>query len=1237
MECPECQFENREGVKFCEECGAKFDLECPACKAIVPPEKKFCGECGYNLKSEIPATHPSDKSSVSDSTLITGERKQITVLFSDLSGFTAMSEKLDPEEVKNIMSRIFREISHVVTKYGGVTEKYIGDAVMALFGVPKAHEDDPLRAIRAARELHKVIDAISPQLETKVGRRLSMHTGINSGLVVTGEVNIEKGILGVTGDTINIASRLSELADPGDIFVGKNTYHQAEAYYTFERLKPTKVKGKTEAIPVFRVSGAIEKVAQLRGLAIQGISSPLVGRDAEFVSIKGCVNRLLDGQGGILSIIGEAGIGKSRLMAEIYNHFRKKGGETSLVWLEGRTLSYGQNISYWPFQEIIRKYAGIKEDDSNTEAWQKLESRIAELFAADTREILPYLASLLTLDIKGEYTSQVKYLDGEAMGSQVFLTSRRFFERLAQNQPLVLVFEDLHWTDESSMLLLEHLLPLVIRAPLLICGISRPEPKGPAVRLRQVAVKDYERRYTEFNISPFSQSESSQLMQNLLEIENLPPYVREMILRTAGGNPFFLEEIIRSLIDSHGIERDTSTGRWRATSHIETVTIPDTIQGVIMARVDRLDEELKQVLLNASVIGRSFLYRVLRAIEQGVREMDRYLEDLQAMELIRQKQRTPELEYIFKHALVQESTYESILLQKRRDLHTQVAQAIETLFSKRLEEFYSMLAYHYVRAEMWEKAQGYLLKAGDQAARIAADTEALGQYRQAIETFESVFGGKWNPLQRASLDRKMGEAFHRRGEHERAIEYLQRALTLLGKSLPTSSLMLWIAIMRGIAQQMIHRFLFSMFGAATNRPVANDVKEECRLYESLARIESFRNYERFILLSLKMLNVSERKGFSLGIVYGTMGVGLLSDLVSFLWLAGIYHRRAIALAQKIQNPKAISLAYLGLTLHNIALGKYEAAIEYGLKSAKTSRDTGDIHGWGWAMYFVVLSSAHLGNFIDALVYAKDVVRIGREAAFPQVLCWGLYTQGFIQRRLGQLDAAATALKESCTLTERTNDFTLAIWAWTELGRVHLRKAQFSQALSALEVARKFYTTQLLDPNAWIPQVQLFDNTPSPQKQKIGKMIFHCLRKSFILFTTKSIFWNFFRLGIAEAYLLKAEQSSGSEEDKWLKKAGSACREALRHSKPYPGQNVEAMRMKGTHEWLRGKQVAAQKWWQRSVTAAEELGMRYDMGMANLEKGKRLGEREPLEQAEAIFANIGAKWDLSKVREALAKQ
>ena len=540
---------------------------------------------------------------------------------------------------------------------------------------------------------------------------------------------------------------------------------------------------------------------------------------------------------------------------------------------------------------------------------------------------MPYLTSLLTLESKREYAKDLKYVDGEAMGRQIFLSSRRFFERLAKNQPVVLVAEDLHWEDESSTLLIEHLMPLINRVPLLLCGVGRPEAKAPANRLRKVSLKDYERRYTEIRLGPLSQTESAQLMRNLVENQILPARVREIILRKAEGNPFFIEEIMRSLIDRHAVERDPATGRWRATPQIETITIPDTIQGVIMSRVDRLDEELKQVLRSASVIGRSFLYRILRAIEQAVQELDKDLDNLQAIELIREKQKIPELEYIFKHALVQESTYESILLQKRRELHTRVARAIEALFPDRLEEFYGMLAYHYVRAEAWEKAQDYLFKAGDQAGRIAADTEALAHYQQAIETYGLVFEDKWDPLQRASLERKIGEAFYRRGEHQKALEYLDRALGYLGERLPNSRLGVRLGILREVVVQIGHRIFPRLFVKTTEGPVNQAIEEEARIYEVIAWIYVQTNPKLFLLVTIKFLNFSEQNSFHHGIVIGCTALGLIADFLSLSRLAEFYMYKAASLAEKIQGPGALGVAYQNLALHEVFAGRLNKAVE----------------------------------------------------------------------------------------------------------------------------------------------------------------------------------------------------------------------------------------------------------------------------------------------------------------------
>ena len=725
MNCPTCHSENPEGKKFCGECGTKLEYVCPACASSNPPHFKFCGECGQALT--VPPAAPAKPMPSPDA-----ERKHVTVLFSDLSGHTAMSEKLDPEEVKEITTRIFGEVAKIVDRYEGFVEKYIGDAVVALFGVPRSHEDDHLRAIRVAEAIHKVVDRIEGQYEAKIGRRLTFHSGIATGLVVTGEVNFEKGTHGVAGDTINLASRLSGIAKPGEILVGESTYLQAKGAFSFEKVQPVSVKGKAEPVTPYRLIE--ERAEPTKSLEGQGLTSPLVGRTAEMAAIKGCVNRLLEGQGGILSVIGEAGLGKSRLMAEIHRHFAHE----NLLWLEGRTLSYGHKISYWPFREILWQCASITEDDSDTRAWEKFEAKIIDLFPSESGEILPYLASLIGLEVKGPIGENLQRMDGESMRSQIYVSSRRFFERLAQNRPLVLIFEDLHWADESTVALIAHLFPLITRVPLLVCGVSRPEGNIPAIRLRDIAVKDHERRYTEIRLNPLSPTESADLMNNLLTIENLPSRIRQTILQKADGNPFFLEEIMRTLLDRKAVHFEN--GRWKATSQIETIAIPDTIQGVILARIDRLDDEVKQVLKTASVIGRSFFYRVLRSIEGTIEALDRDLEKLTETELIREKQRVPEVEYIFKHALVQESTYESILLKKRHELHAKVAEAIERLFTDRLDEFTSVLAYHYAKAERWEKAQGYLFKAGDQAGAIAADAEALAHYQQALETYTKPSG-----------------------------------------------------------------------------------------------------------------------------------------------------------------------------------------------------------------------------------------------------------------------------------------------------------------------------------------------------------------------------------------------------------------------------------------------------------------------------------------------------------------
>jgi class 3 adenylate cyclase/tetratricopeptide (TPR) repeat protein len=1100
-----------------------------------------------------------------------------------------LSERLDPEEIKEITSRIFGEVARVVSLYDGFVEKYVGDAVVALFGVPKSHEDDHIRALKAAREIHQSVNVLDPGYVEKMGTRLTFHTGIATGLVVTGEVNLEKGTHGVAGDTINLASRLSGLAPPGEILVGEGTYLQTKGAFSFEKGEPVFVKGKAGQVTPYRLLD--ERSPTRRGTAAQGLNSPLVGRNAEMAAIRGCVNRLLDGQGGLLFVLGEAGLGKSRLMTEARRYFEKE----NLLWLEGRTLSYGQKMSYWPFREILWQYAGITEDDNDTEAWSKFETSVAALCPVECEEILPYLASLIGLEVKGELGKNLKYLEGESTGKQVYLSSRRFFERAAGSRPLVLVFEDLHWADESSVLLIQHFFPLIDRVPLLICGVSRLEVNVPAARLRESALKDHERRYTEIRLNPLSPTECADLMNNLLDIENLPSHVRQGILQKADGNPFFLEEIMRTLLDKGAVRPDN--GRWKVTSRIKTITIPDTIQGVIMARIDRLDEEVKQVLKTASVIGRAFLYRLLKEVTEAVWELDRDLDRLVATELIREKQRTPELEYIFKHALVHESTYESILLKKRHELHGKVAAAIETLFFDRIEELSSVLAYHYAKAELWEKAQEYLFKAGDQAGRIAADAEALTHYQQALETYTRVFGERWDPVQRASLERKMGEAFYRRGEHEKANEYLQSALGYLSKPLPESTWGVRLAILREIAVQIGYRLMPGRLVKPTRKPDLATT-EEARIYEAQGLMHIVTNVEKTLLCSLRRLNFSERRGYHRGMATGASFVQGTAITLGLHKVAKYYGRKALAAAEAIDDPGAFGYACTAMSLQELVMGRLASATIYGRLAIERLSESGywDPRVWGFAMAFKNWWCEFSGNYAEALRTAQDLVRFGEDAGDLEAWCFGLDGSGSTQYFTGQLDEAVYNLKRAIDLAEAIPDHANRIFSGGYLGKCNLRRNDLSGALEALR------------------QTEDYQNK-------------HHMKHYFVS--------AFLHGGLAEACLSAAERSSGSERGVWLKESKRRCDDALKSSKAlFRPLLPEAMLLKGTYEMLRNRPSAAEKWWSRSLDLADQMGMPYHSGLAHLEMGRRLKKRAHLEKAEAFFRQVGAEWDLAQNRDLL---
>ena len=721
-------------------------MKCPKCHSEIPVRFRFCGTCGQ------PLCEAGDPGILSEPQ---SERRYMTVLFTDLTGYTAMCERLDPEDVQEVMNRIFGEIAQVIVKYEGVIEKFVGDAVIALFGVPRAHEDDPVRAIHAAMEIHGLVEALSPQVRALGGRPLSMHTGINTGLVVTGGMDAGKGATGVTGDTINLASRLSGMGKAGEILAGPHTYRMAEGYFDFEPLDPSLVEGKTEPVRIYRVLSRKDRPRKIHRLT--GLRAELIGRKAEIALLSEAVEKLREGKGSFIAICGDAGTGKSRLIEE----FKATLNLKEVKWREGHAYPYSQNVPYFPITDMLRRALRIEENDSPSKIREKVESRLESLVGR-REDIVPYIGSLFALtypEIEGESPDSWK--------QRLHKAAQEYLSAVVNIAPTVICFEDIHWADPSSIELLRAILSGGRHPALFLCLYRPPFALFPGHLLG--AMGD---TYREIRLQDLPPSEALEMTESLLKTGELPLELRRFVREKAEGNPFYLEEVINTLIESETLVQ--ANGSWKLSRPLRESDISPTIHGVVLARLDRLEKEAKRLLQEASVIGRVFLYEILKRVTDLKDRIDDHLAGLERVDLIRARSLQPELEYVFKHALTQEVVYNGLLKKERETVHRQIARVIEQLFNERLPEFYETLAYHYGQGRMIDKAVEYLMKSGEKSLARYALEESHNNFQQAYDLLR----GKSEPT---NEDRKAlndlliawAPVFHWRASYRNLVDLLR--------------------------------------------------------------------------------------------------------------------------------------------------------------------------------------------------------------------------------------------------------------------------------------------------------------------------------------------------------------------------------------------------------------------------------------------------------------------------------
>src|SRR5262245_62139950 len=725
MRCAHCQQENPSGVKFCGECGARLESVCAACGAANPPGNKFCGQCGTALapamtptKFSSPETytpkHLAEKILTSKS-MLEGERKQVTVLFADMKGSMELLADRDPEDARKLLDPILEHMMEAVHRYEGTVNQVMGDGIMALFGAPLAHEDHAVRACYAALRMQESVKRYAEGVRRTEGIPIQIRVGLNSGEVVVRSIGSDlKMDYTAVGQTTHLAARMEQMATPGSVLMTPEALGLAEGFIQVKPLGPARVKGISARVEAYEINGAGAARTRSQAAAARGLTR-FVGRDAEMETLRQTLDQARAGRGQVVAIVGEAGVGKSRL----YYEFTHSHRVTDWLIIESGSVSYGKATPYLPLIDLLKTYFKIHDRDNQREIREKVTGKLLTLDKS-LEPLLPAFLSLLNVTVEDE---QWQMLDPSQRRLRTLDAVKRLLLRESQVQPLLLVLEDLHWIDSETQSFLDSLIESLPTARLLLLVNYRPEYQ------HGWGSKTY---YSQLRIDPLTRESAGELLDTLVGGDTKLQPLKQLLVKRTEGNPFFLEESVRTLVEAKALVGER--GNYSLVGAMESLQLPATVQAVLAARIDRLSPEVKWLLQSAAVIGKDVPFALLETIaDQSQEELRRCLGALQAAEFLYETRLFPDVEYTFKHALTHEVAYGSVLQERRRSLHARIVQAVERLYPDRLTEHVELLAHHALRGELWEKAVEYLHQAGSKAAARCTYKEAASYFQQALE------------------------------------------------------------------------------------------------------------------------------------------------------------------------------------------------------------------------------------------------------------------------------------------------------------------------------------------------------------------------------------------------------------------------------------------------------------------------------------------------------------------------
>ena len=769
MPCPRCQAENPVTARFCEECGARLALACPHCGAEVSPGKKFCRSCGAQLTAPGTDHAPSPvvytprhlaERILTSKAALEGERKQVTVLFADLKGSMELLADRDPEDARKLLDPVLEHMMEAVHRFEGTVNQVMGDGIMALFGAPLAHEDHAVRACYAALRMQETVKRYAEGVRREHGLTLRIRVGLNSGEVVVRAIGSDLHMdYTAVGQTTHLAARMEQLADPGSILLTPETLALAEGFVQVAALGPMAVRGLPAHVEVYELTGISTVRSRLQATATRGLTR-FVGRDADVEQLRRVLEQARQGRGQVAAVVGEPGVGKSRLVFELTHSHRVDGW----LVLEAGSVSYGKATSYLPVIDLLKGYFRIGPRDPYRDIREKVTGKLLTLDRT-LEPILPALLALLDVPVEDP---QWQALDSRERRQRILDAVKRLLLREAQGQPLLVIFEDLHWIDSETQVVLDTLVESLPTVPLLLLVSYRPEYS------HAWGSKTF---YTQLRLDTLPPETAEELLDTLLGPDASLGALKRLLATKTGGNPLFLEESIRTLVETQALLGER--GAYRLAQPVETVRVPPTVQAILAARIDRLPPDEKRLLETAAVIGKDVSFPLLQAIaDESEETLRRGLSQLRTAEFLYETSLFPDLEYTFKHALTHEVAYASLLGERRRGLHARIVEAIEQLYADRLAEQTARLAYHAARGEVWLKALRYLRAAGNKAAARSAYRESVPYFEQALMALRELPEEPSLLVQAIDIRLELRNPLHTLGEFRSLLTRLQEAQTL---------------------------------------------------------------------------------------------------------------------------------------------------------------------------------------------------------------------------------------------------------------------------------------------------------------------------------------------------------------------------------------------------------------------------------------------------------------------------